>query len=133
MSKLLDLVAVTLAAGAVIEVWHKGSIFATARAYVQALNDSAPHGTFKNRWTELLLCPFCKSYHVPIYLFLALFIGDRFGGIASEIIRVIVFGLAATRASNLIEGFLPARMQYEPPFDFGIGTGTGTDTSSREI
>jgi hypothetical protein len=114
MDKLVDLIAVTLATGAIIEVWHKGSIFATARAYSQAIQDIAKHGSFRALWPELLNCPFCKSYHVPFYLFLALCLADYFGGIASVVVRAIVFGLAATRASNLIDGLLPTRMQYEP-------------------
>lgn len=113
----MDFLAVILATGAIIEVWHKGSIFATARAYVQAWNDSAAHGSFKSLWTELLLCPFCKSYHIPIYLILSLVIGDFFGGIASAVVRVIVYGLATTRASNLLDAYLPARMRYDQPAD----------------
>lgn len=109
----LDFIAVILATGAIIEVWHKGSIFATARAYVQAWNDAAPFGSFKSLWTELLLCPFCKSYHVPVYLLVALFLGSFFGGIANGVIRVIVYGLAATRASNLIDAYLPAGKRYD--------------------
>lgn len=123
---LVDLVAVTLAAGAIIEVWHKGSIFATARAYTQAIQDVAKPESFTALWTELLNCPFCKSYHIPIYLFLALFLGDYAGGIASATIRAIVFGLAATRASNLINELLPARLQYEPSVE--LGTSGRTDT-----
>ena len=114
MDRLVDLIAITLATGAIIEVWHKGSIFATARAYSQAINDVAAHGSFRALWTELLNCPFCKSYHIPLYLFLVLFLADYFGGIASIGVRAIVFGLAATRASNLIDGLLPTRMQYDP-------------------
>jgi ABC-type spermidine/putrescine transport system permease subunit I len=72
----LDLLAVTLATGAVIDVWHNGSIFATARAYVQAWNDSAKPESFRSLWTELLLCPFCKSYHIPVYLFVVLLLGN---------------------------------------------------------
>jgi hypothetical protein len=111
----IDFLAVVLATGAIIEVWHKGSIFATARAYVQAWNDTAKHGSFKSLWTELLLCPFCKSYHIPVYLLLALVLGNFLGGIANDLVRVIVYGLAATRASNLLDACLPARMRYDQP------------------
>ena len=113
MYAALDLIAVTLATGAIIDVWHNGTIFATARAYVQAVNDTAKYGSFRSLWTELLICPFCKSYHVPIYLFLALLAGDYVGGMLTALVRVVVFGLAATRASNLITDLLPARMQYD--------------------
>lgn len=119
---MLDLLAVTLATGAIIDVWHNGSIFAERRAYVQALNDVAKHGSVRWFFTELLLCPFCKSYHIPIYLFLALLAGNYAGGLVKNLIQVIVYGLAATRASNLLDGFLPARMRYDRPADFP-GTG----------
>jgi hypothetical protein len=126
MGWLVDLIAVTLATGAIIEVWHKGSIFAERRAYVQARNDTAKYGSFAYLWTELLLCPFCKSYHIPVYLFLALLAGDWFGGIVSTVVRGVIFSLAATRLSNLINGALPARMQYEPIVNFGNDAGTST-------
>jgi len=119
----LDLLAVTLATGAIIDVWHNGSIFATARAYVQAWNDIAKPESFRSLWTELLLCPFCKSYHVPVYLFVALLLGNYLGGLVKILVQVIVYGLAATRASNLIDSYLPARMRYDRPTDFS-GTGS---------
>jgi hypothetical protein len=121
---LVDLIAVTLATGAIIEVWHKGSIFADTRAYVQARNDAAKYGSVAYLWTELLLCPFCKSYHIPVYLFLALLAGDWFGGIVAGIVRAVIFGLAATRLSNLINDALPPRMKYEPVVTFGNDAGT---------
>ena len=62
----LDFVAVVFASGAIIEVWHKGSIFETARAYVQAWQDVSAPESAKGRLWELIMCPFCKSYHIPI-------------------------------------------------------------------
>jgi hypothetical protein len=121
----LDLFAVIFATGAAIEVWHKGNIFANARAYVQARQDIAAEGSFDSLWTELLNCPFCKSYHLPIYLFVVLLSADWFGGMVSAMARVIIYGLAATRASNIIDGLLPKRMQYEPPATIGTGSGNG--------
>jgi hypothetical protein len=114
---LLDFVAVVLATGAIIEVWHKGSIFAEARAYAQALQDVTPPESLKGRALELLLCPFCKSYHVPFWLFVALLAGDGFGATIGAIVRLVVYALAATRVSNLLDGFLPARMRYDPPLE----------------
>ena len=113
MDRLIDLVAVIFATGAIIEVWHKGSIFATARAIVQAKQDIAPHGSFTALWTELLTCPFCKSYHVPVYLYGLLLSGDYCGGIVATVTRALIFSLAATRASNLIDGFLPKSRKYD--------------------
>ena len=110
----LDFIAVVFAAGAVIEVWHKGSIFDTMRAYAQALQDVTPTESLKGRLLELLMCPFCKSYHIPIYLGLTLLAGDYFGGIIASLVRVVVYGLAATRIGNLIDGLVPNRMKYSP-------------------
>lgn len=110
----LDFIAVVFAAGAVIEVWHKGSIFDTVRAYAQALQDVTPAESLKGRLLELLMCPFCKSYHIPIYLGLTLLAGDYFGGIIAALVRVVVYGLAATRIGNLIDGLVPNRMKYSP-------------------
>ena len=119
MIAAIDLIAVALATGAIIEVWHKGSVFALTRAYVQAKNDSAKHGSFRGLWTELLLCPFCKSYHIPFYLYAAMLSGDWLGGIVAVLPRMLVYSLAATRLSNLIDGLLPLRMRYEQPIDLG--------------
>jgi hypothetical protein len=129
MMTLLDLCAVALATGAIIEVWHKGSLFALARAHVQAKNDSAKYGSFRSLWTELLLCPFCKSYHIPVYLYATILAGNWFGGIVSVVPRMLVYSLAATRLSNLIDGLLPARMRYEQPADLlsGINSGENRD------
>lgn len=110
----LDFIAIIFAAAAIIEVWHKGSIFDTARAYAQAVQDITPPTTWKGRALELLMCPFCKSYHVPIYLGLTLLIGDYIGGVVPSLIRVVVYGLAATRIGNLIDGLVPNRMKYSP-------------------
>jgi hypothetical protein len=111
----LDFIAVIFAAGAIIEVWHKGSIFETARAHVQAWQDVSAPESARGRLWELIMCPFCKSYHLPIYLFLLLLAGDALGGTIAALVRVVVYGLAATRIGNLIDGLLPPRMRYDPP------------------
>jgi hypothetical protein len=110
----LDFIAIIFAAGAVIEVWHKGSLFDNARAYAQALQDATPLHSLKGRLLELLMCPFCKSYHIPIYLGLTLLAADYFGGIIASLVRVLIYGLAATRIGNLIDGIVPNRMKYSP-------------------
>jgi hypothetical protein len=125
----LDFIAVVFAAGAVIEVWHKGSIFATARAYSQALQDVTPPESVKGRLLELLNCPFCKSYHVPIYLLLMLLAGSYFGGIMSALVRVLIYGLAATRIGNIIDGLLPGQLQYSPVME-NENNGQSTDASA---
>lgn len=122
----LDFVAVIFASGAIIEVWHKGSLFETARAYVQAWQDNSVPDSWRGRLWELILCPFCKSYHVPVYLFLLLLAGDLCSGTIAALVRVVVYGLAATRIGNLIDGLLPARMRYDPPIIFGDEHGSPT-------
>lgn len=109
----LDFIAVTLAAGAIIEVWHKGSIFQTARAYVQALQDITPDNTLKGKALELLTCPFCQSYHAPFYLFLILLAATYAGGIMSAIVHALVYGLAATRLGNIVNHLLPEGAKYK--------------------
>jgi len=128
MTALLDFVAVVLASGAIIEVWHKGSIFAYTRAYVQALQDATDPDTIKGKLLELAMCPFCKSYHVPFWLYVLLLAGSAGGATLSAVARLVVYSLAATRAGNLIDGLLPAQLRYDPPigepYDDGKQAGT---------
>lgn len=115
MFTALDFLAVLLASGAIIEVWHKGSILDNWRAWAQTAQDIAPVESWRGRGLELLNCPFCKSYHVPVYLFLLLALADLFGGATMSLLtRVVVYGLGATRAGNILDGLLPARMRYIP-------------------
>lgn len=111
---LIDLIAVLLATGAIIDVWHKGSIFASKRAYIQAVQDNTDPDTLKGKLLELLTCPYCQSYHVPVYLFAILLATDAVSATLAAVVRVFVYGWAATRASNLIDGLLPNRMRYVP-------------------
>lgn len=108
----LDFIAVIFAAGAVIEVWHKGSIFDYLRAYSQAVQDVTAPDSIKGKLLELLNCPFCKSYHVPFYFFLALLAGVWLGDTMAAAARLVIYSLAATRLSNIVDGLLPARMRY---------------------
>lgn len=117
MISLFDFCAVVLATGAVIEVWHKGSIFADLRARAQAYQDVTDPESFKGRLLELLMCPFCKSYHVPFWLIVALLLSDWAGATIGILARLVIYALAATRASNLLDGFLPPRMRYDPPLE----------------
>lgn len=127
----LDLFAVVFATGAIIEVWHKGSIFETARAYVQAWQDTTPPDTFKGRLWELILCPFCKSYHIPLYLFAGLLAADWLGSTMAAVARVLVYSLAATRLSNMIDGLLPDKLKYDPPLVL-FGDAHGSADNARK-
>lgn len=111
----LDLIALVLATGAIIEVWHKGSIFEGTRAKIEALQDVTDPDTWRGRWYELLMCPFCKSYHVPFWLLLALTLAASAGAAIEAGVRLVIYSLAATRLSNLIEAFLPDSAKYVPP------------------
>lgn len=113
----LDFCAVALATGAVIEVWHKGSIFANLRARAQAVQDVTDPDTLKGKLLELLMCPFCKSYHVPFYLGGMILLGSWMGATIGELARLVVYSLAATRASNIVDGLLPSKLQYDPPIE----------------
>lgn len=126
----LDLIAVVLATGAIIEVWQKGSIFATTRAYIQAVQDNTSNDTLKGKALELLTCPFCESYHVPVYLFAILLAADSFSITLGGVVRIFIYGWAATRASNLIDGLLPNRMRYSPAPGYQDDAGTAADTPS---
>ena len=114
----LDLLCVVFASGAVIDVWNNGSVFSTTRASIHAKQDVTDPDSFKGKILELLTCPFCQSYHAPIYLFLLLAFGDALGGIAAVLCRGVVYSLAATRIANLIDGFLPPRLRYGRAFHF---------------
>ena len=123
MLPILDFVAVVLATGAIIQVWHQGSIFAESRAKLQAEQDVVDAESWRGRWLELLLCPFCKSYHVPFWLLvflllvpaLAYLLNTTLGATIDAAIHLVVYALAATRASNILDGLLPPRMRYVPP------------------
>lgn len=112
----LDFLVVIFASGALIEVWNKGSIFANTRARVGALRDVTPPETAKGLVLELLDCPFCQSYHVPVYFLLVLLAADQIGGILPALVRVFVYGWAATRLGNLLNESLPNRLRYKPDF-----------------
>ena len=129
----LDFIAVIFATGAVIEVWHKGSVFDHLRAYSQAVQDVTSPDSIKGKLLELLNCPFCKSYHVPFYFFLALLAGVWLGDTMTAAVRLIIYALAATRVSNLVDGLLPARMQYvQNPFGDPHGQSARTGKRAGE-
>lgn len=129
----VDFFAIVFAAGAVIEVWHKGSLFETARAYAQALQDVTPRETLKGRLLELVNCPFCKSYHVPFYLGLLLLAGAYCGPGLHAAARLVIYSLAATRLGNIIDSLLPETAKYTPEHfgDFLHGSGPAPRESDK--
>lgn len=62
----IELVVSAFAVYYLVNVWQKGSIFSTARMYVESTNS----------WIgELLLCPLCLSVHVAFWLYILMLIG----------------------------------------------------------
>jgi len=73
-----------------IEVWHHGSIFANARASLQA------DGGLK---AELATCMFCLSTHVGFWFALWMMMTS------AGIWQIPVYALAVTRGANLANDF----------------------------
>jgi len=122
MFSLSDFFAVVLASGAILDVWNKGSLFATWRAQLQATQDVTDPETLKGRIIELKLCPFCQSYHVPFWLLVVLLASSHLSATLGFIVYLLVYGLAATRLVHVLDSFLPPRLRHSPPregVDFG--------------
>jgi len=47
----------------------------------------------------------------------ALVAADYVSAAAGLVLRIFIYGWAATRIGNIIDGLLPPRMRYSPPFD----------------
>lgn len=125
MLPIVDLFAVVFAAGAIIEVWNKGSIFSNTRARLQALQDVTDPESSKGRVLELLSCPFCQSYHVPFWLLVMLLASAGASATIHMLATLVVYSLAATRLVSIVDGLLPPRMRHSPPLkenDFGHPT-----------
>lgn len=132
---LVDLVAVALATGGLVDAWKNGSLFVGTRAYLQARQEDADPESWMYLLWELLLCSFCLSYHVAFWLFVLITLGDvipwgdlirsgshsKLGPLIAwtasipfgSFIRAAVFGVAAARFSFLINGLLPERLRYD--------------------
>ena len=69
---LVDLITLTLAAGAVVDVLRNGSLFAEKRAYLEARSDAVENRQIERGFIgwlgELFLCSYCLSYHAPFWL-----------------------------------------------------------------
>lgn len=93
---LTDLLAIVLATGAVIDCWRNGDILSEWRSWSEAKADT---GSLLGR---LLVCDYCLSFHVPLWLALSqLAVGPW-----------VIYPLAATRASLLLDWLLPATLSY---------------------
>lgn len=139
----LDFIALSLAAGDIVDVWFNGSIFSAIRGYVQARADTpdapAPEDELvlpppedptiteeTSAWTrfgdrflptllaELLSCSYCFSRHTPFYLAVCFYVPSLFlPSPWSDLVKLPVYALAAARLGWVLNGILPARLQYD--------------------
>lgn len=127
----IELLALCLAAGAVVDVWQQGSIFEGARAAVRETarldySDRAMRAwkPIRSRIVDLrtfaarmLDCWYCFSHWVPAMLLVACVAP----GIACPGLRpwawLPVYSLAATRVVLLVNGLLPPRLRHDPVND----------------
>lgn len=109
---LLQFFAIVMASGAIVDVWFNGSILADKRAWVQAAADT-PDAKLALLW-ELLNCFYCMSYHIPLYLLAGVLVMTEFTPWA-DVAWLLVYALAATRTSLLINGLLPDHLRYDRP------------------
>ena len=137
----LDFIALTLAAGAVVNVWKNGSIFADWRAFIEdKADDSLPDyadtppatddatggeplpvlmrvvdRVMPRFFAELLSCAFCFSHHTPWLLAMVCFFPTLF--ITTPwicwLFKLPVYSLAATHLGNLLNSIAPENMRYE--------------------
>ncbi len=111
---LLDLVALTLATGAVLDAWRNSALFETKRAKVEAISGAWKIGhNPRLLWAALLDCGFCLGYHVPLVLAL-LCLGPAWLDPAhAGFWKLPVYCLAVTRASWLLNSVLRPELRYE--------------------
>jgi hypothetical protein len=97
------------------------------------MQDVTPRETLKGRFLELVNCPFCKSYHVPFYLFALLVISGMLSNTLHIVARLVIYSLAATRLGNIIDSLLPETAKYVPDQfgDFVHGSNTATRESDK--
>ena len=87
-----DICICVLATWHAVEVWHHGSLFADARANLEA---QASESLF----VDLLLCPFCLSLHVS-WILLAWYLGAQCL-VGTLWWQLPIFALAICRLANL--------------------------------
>jgi hypothetical protein len=91
---LINVLLLALAAGAVVDVWLNGSIFATWRARAE---------TWENTFSELLGCSLCLNYQVPIWLTLGFWVLPAYvPALVAVILRAVLIALAVGRLAWLL-------------------------------
>jgi hypothetical protein len=102
---LIDVILLALAAGAAVDVWLNGSIFAGWRARAEA---------WENTLSELLGCSFCLNYQAPIWLTLGLWaLPMALKPWAALPLRVALVALAVGRLAWLIDSLLGPERGYD--------------------
>lgn len=131
----LDFVVLTLAGSALADVWFNGSIFAEWREFFRAkqhpeattADDEIPEDAIieppswlmrlADRFTgpllaDLLSCPYCFSYHTPVWCGLFFCAGFFLDGPWGHLAKMPCYCLAATRLGNILNASLPKTVQY---------------------
>ena len=113
------LLVLPLAAGAVIDVWRNGSIFAELRARNEMRTAAFERGEFsiRNFVAALLDCSFCMSFHVPLWFvvtrYLPAVLLEHSGWHRwAQVVLLPSYCLAATRVSWLVNGLVPDHLRY---------------------
>ena len=107
MPSLNTVVVYALAAGAVVDLWRHGSIFAPARARLEA-------GLRPGPLREVLLeCDLCLTFQAALWLVaLFAFPAAILPAPWSRLLEVAPCFLAAGRVSQLLDGLLPERLRH---------------------
>jgi hypothetical protein len=103
---LIDVVLIALAAGALVDIWLNGSMFAGWRARFEV---------WENALSELLGCGLCLNYQAPIWLTLGLWVPTMLGAVhwAAVLLRAILVMLAAGRLAWLVHAWLGPDYGYD--------------------
>lgn len=108
MDPFASLVVYALAAGAVVDLWRNGSLFAPLRARAES---ALPPG----RLRELLGCTFCLTFQAALWLVLLCRLPAAAWPAWAAFLEAGPAFLAAGRLSWLLDGLLPARLRHDRP------------------
>lgn len=105
---LIDFLAAILATNQVVEIWNHGSIFASQRARVSV----------SESWIATLLqCMFCLSVWVGFLVALSVLVTSYIPDLYALPIRVFGYGLAVSRAANLLNDLTHSSNRTPHPYD----------------
>jgi hypothetical protein len=103
---LIEVVLIALAAGALVDIWLNGPVFAGWRARVE---------TWEDALSELLGCSLCLNYQAPIWLTLILWVPTALGVVywVAVPLRAVLVMLAAGRLAWLVHAWLGPDYGYD--------------------